>query len=94
MVRKAIVVFVATLLAFAAGYCVALRVSDSGHILPREVVAGGGNRSTTSSGHALYSTIGQPATNLMSAGNGSILVGGFQTMQHSVSAAARRWSLY
>jgi hypothetical protein len=80
---------------FAVGFELAARMTNpAGGVIPRDVVAGGGGRSTAGS-NVLYSTIGQPATALSMAPNGSVLVGGFQTMvAMRPSTAVRRWDLY
>ena len=95
MNRKTIVVLTGLGAAFAMGFGLAARmVTSGGSIIPRDVVAGGGGRSVTSLGSVLNGTIGQPATAVMTASNGSTLVGGFQTMAQRITTAARRWDLY
>ena len=96
MTRKTILILFALGLAFIMGFGLAARMQNpAGSVIPRDVVAGGGGRSTTPSGHVLQSTIGQPAAGISYAGNGTSLVGGFQTMTRlKPSTAARRWNLY
>ncbi|MCX8038123.1 MAG: hypothetical protein N3D11_13925 [Candidatus Sumerlaeia bacterium] len=93
MNRKTVAIAAGLVFFFVLGFAVARMVSGTG-IIPRDVVAGGGGRSTAPSGHILNSTIGQPIAGLSTAGNGTILVGGFQTMVPQVSTSAQRWSLY
>jgi len=69
-------------------------MSPTGSIVPRGVVAGGGGSGAAPSGHVLNSTIGQPATAISTAANGTILVGGFQAVGPRPSTVARRWNLY
>jgi hypothetical protein len=95
MKRKTVLALLGLGLAFAMGFGVAAYMTSSGgNIIPRDVVAGGGGRSADSSGHVLNSTIGQPATAIMTASNGSMLTGGFQTMARRATTEARRWQLY
>ena len=94
MSRKTVYILLGIGLAFALGFGVAARMTSLTGIIPRDVVAGGGGRSTAPTGHILNSTIGQPATGISTAGNGTILVGGFQTMVPRPSTGVRRWSLY
>jgi hypothetical protein len=96
MKRKMLWIAVGLVLAFAAGFELAARMTNpAGGVIPRDVVAGGGGRSTSTGGNVLNSTIGQPATAISMASNGTVLVGGFQTMvPMATSTAARRWSLY
>ncbi len=93
MDRKTITTAVGLVFFFLLGFAVARMVSSTG-IIPRDVIAGGGGRSTAPSGHILHSTLGQPIAGLSTAANGTILVGGFQTMVPRVSTAAQRWNLY
>ena len=55
----------------------------------------GGGESTDGSGRQLSGTIGQPIAGMSTASNGTILVGGFQTMRAPRGpTAARRWQHY
>jgi len=93
--RKTISIVIGVGLVFAMGFGLAARMmSPSGSIIPRDVVAGGGGRSAATSGHVQYSTIGQPATAISTAGNGTVLVGGFQAPFPRSSTAVRHWQLY
>jgi len=93
--RKIALALIVLCLAFATGFALAARmVTSGGSIIPRDVVAGGGGRSVTTLGSVLNGTIGQPATAVMTATNGSTLVGGFQTMPQLYTTSARRWDLY
>lgn len=55
-------------------------INGNGQVIPRNVLAEGGGRSTNSVGITLEATIGQPALGKCSSGAGPMLVGGFQTM--------------
>ncbi|MBM3335415.1 hypothetical protein FJY63_12205 [Candidatus Sumerlaeota bacterium] len=78
----------------AMGFGVAAYMSSTSGVVPRDVVAGGGGRSETSSGNVLQSTIGQPVAGASTAGNGTTLYGGFQVPLAPAAAAARNWELY
>jgi len=94
--RRIVFTLIALAFAFAMGWGLAARMTNPADgVIPRDVVAGGGGRSTTPSGHVLQATIGQPAAGISYAGNGTSLIGGFQTMTRlKPSTAARRWDLY
>lgn len=95
MTRKTILILFALGLAFIMGFGLVARMQNpAGSVIPRDVVAGGGGRSVAPSGHVLNATIGQPATAVSTAPNGTILVGGFQAMVPRPSTAVRRWDLY
>jgi len=95
MNRRAVLMIPALGLAFAAGFTLAARMqSGSGEVIPRDVVAAGGGRNTTASGHVLNATIGQPVVGVSHSSDGTILVHGFHTMTLGRQAAARNWQLY
>ena len=93
--RRTVFLWIGLGLAFAMGFGLAARMTNpAGGAIPRNVVAGGGGRSTAPLGSILSSTIGQPATAISMAANGSMLVGGFQTMTRRPSTGVRRWKSY
>jgi len=96
MNRKRLLIGIGLFLALAAGFQLAARMTNpAGGAIARDVVSSGGGRGTATNGSVLESTIGQPTTALMTAGNGSTLVGGYQTMvPMTPSAGVRRWDLY
>jgi len=94
MNRKSLLILIGFGIAFAMGLGIAARMTNpAGGVIPRDVVASGGGRSTVP-GYILNSTIGQPATGISTAGNGTTLVGGFQVMVPRGPSAAQRWNLY
>ena len=94
--RKTVLIIVAIGLAFVAGFGLAARMtSPGGDVIDRSVVATGGGESADGSGRQLSGTIGQPIAGMSTASNGTILVGGFQTMRAPGGpTAARRWQHY
>lgn len=95
MKRKSLLIAVAVVCAFAAGFAVSAYMQTSGgETIDRSVIAGGGNRMTNGTGHVLESTLGQPVVGISEAGNGTILVHGYHTMLAPRQASARSWKYY
>jgi len=93
--RKIFFVLIGLGLGLIMGFGLAARMtSPSGSTIPRDVVASGGGRSVTTTNYVLQGTIGQPATAISVATNGTILVGGFQASTPRPSTRARNWQLY
>lgn len=95
MNRKALLAIIVVGLAFAMGFTIAARMTTTGgEVIDRDVLAGGGDRSTAPSGYVLTGTIGQPVAGISTASNGTTLVHGFHVMAQRGPTSARRWELY
>jgi hypothetical protein len=95
MIRKTAFVAIVLGLALLAGPAGAARMeSPNGTVIARDVIAGGGGESRTPGGYVLNGTIGQPIAAVSEADDGTILVGGFQTMWRPSVTAVRHWDLY
>jgi len=92
--RMTLLAFVAVL-SLAAEHALAARSETTGgDAIARDVIAGGGGRSETTTGYVLNGTIGQPIAAVSTAGNGTTLVGGFHTMIPRGPTIVRTWHLY
>lgn len=95
MLRRTLFAGVLTVLFLAAGHALAARSeTTNGDVLARDVIAGGGGRSETSSGNVLYGTIGQPVAAVSNARNGTMLISGFHTVIPRGPTIVRTWHLY
>ncbi len=95
MIRKAAFVALLAAMTWLAGSALAARMeAPNGTSIARDVLAGGGGRSLTPGGYVLEGTIGQPIAAISMADNGTILIGGYQTMWRPNLTAVRHWDLY
>lgn len=96
MGRRKAAVFLAIALICLGGLALAGRmISGGGEQIARDVVAGGGGRSTNPSGLVLEGSAFQTVAALSRSPNGTVVVGGFQVMTPSApSTAANNWHLY
>jgi hypothetical protein len=91
-----IIVFLGIALVCLAGLALGGHViSGGGEQIGRDVMAGGGGRSTNPAGLVLEGSLFQSVAAVSRSSNGTVVVGGFQTMTPSPpSTAVRYWNLY